>query len=177
MSLALLVVDVQHNMVAGPYAVPNAPAYLERFAERLETARKLGETVVFVQNDGPEGDVDEPGSDGWQLWFEPQAGERVVRKTTQNVFESNPALADELRSMGVDRVELIGMQSEYCVQASARGAKAHLFAVALNPELHATFHDGTPATNAPGASYEVSAVELAARVQAELVADGTLTHA
>jgi nicotinamidase-related amidase len=176
MPLALLVVDVQQNMVAGPYAVPNSPIYLERFAARIETARERGETVIFVQNDGPEGDIDEPGSEGWQLWFEPRADERVVRKTTQNVFESNPGLADDLRALDVEQIELIGMQSEYCVQASARGAKAHGFSVSLNPELHATFHDGTPATNAPGSTYEVSATELAARVHAELVADGTLTH-
>jgi nicotinamidase-related amidase len=174
MSLALLVIDVQHNMVAGPYAVPDAPSFLDRFEQRIEKARMQGELVVFVQNDGPEGDVDEPGSEGWQLWFEPIVGERVVRKTTQNVFESNPDLADELRELGVDRVELIGMQSEFCVQASARGAKAHQFAVALNPQLHATFHDGTPATNAPGASYEISATELAAKVHAGLIEDGTL---
>lgn len=175
MTLALLVIDVQHNMVAGPYAVPNAPTYLERFEKRIDAAREQGEVVVFVQNDGPEGDVDEPGSEGWQLWFKPLAGERVVRKTTQNVFESNPDLAAELRALGVDRVELIGMQSEYCVQASARGAKAHNLAVTLKPELHATFHDGTPATNAPGASYEISASDLAAKVQRELIEDGTLT--
>ena len=175
MTLALLVIDVQHNMVAGPYAVPSAPTYLERFETRIDAAREQGEVVVFVQNDGPEGDVDEPGSEGWQLWFKPLAGERVVRKTTQNVFESNPGLAAELRALGVDRVELIGMQSEYCVQASARGAKAQHFAVTMQPGLHATFHDGTPATNAPGATYEISASDLAAKVQRELIEDGTLT--
>jgi nicotinamidase-related amidase len=128
--------------------------------------------VAFVQNDGPEGDVDEPGSDGWQLWFTPAAGDRVVRKTTQNVFESNPNLAQELAAAGIETVELIGMQSEYCVQASARGAKAAGFKVILKPELHATFHDGTPATNEPGSTYEISATDLAAKVHASLVADG-----
>jgi hypothetical protein len=65
------------------------------------------------------------------------------------------------------------MQSEYCVQASARGAKAAGFSVALNPQLHATFHDGTPATNFAD-TWEVSATELAAKVQTELEKDGVL---
>jgi nicotinamidase-related amidase len=98
-----------------------------------------------------------------------------VRKTTQNVFESNPELAKTLTDANIDTIELIGMQSEYCVQASARGAKAAGFKVLLQPNLHATFHDGTPATNEPGSSFEVSATELAAQVHASLVADGTLT--
>lgn len=174
MNSALFVVDVQHNMVEGPWSVPDSEAFLAKFATRIEQARVAGWPVVFVQNDGPEGDVDEPGSDGWQLWFTPDSGDRVVRKTTQNVFESNPALAEELTDAGIEVVELIGMQSEYCVQATARGAKAAGFKVVLQPELHATFHDGTPATNEPGSSYEVSATELAAQVHAGLVADGTL---
>ena len=175
MNSALFVVDVQHNMVSGPYAVPQSEAFLAKFEARIEKARAEGWPVIFVQNDGPEGDVDEPGSEGWQLWFTPAAGERVVRKKTQNVFESNPTLAAELVAAGVDSVELIGMQSEYCVQASARGAKAAGFKVAIQPDLHATFHDGTPATNAPGATYEVSATELAAKVHASLVEDETLS--
>lgn len=176
MNSALLVVDVQRNMVAGQWSVPDSEAFLAKFEERIEQARADGWPVIFVQNDGPEGDVDEPGSEGWQLWFTPQDGERVVRKTTQNVFESNPSLAAELKGAGINTVELIGMQSEYCVQASARGAKANGFNVLLQPQLHATFHDGTPATNLPDATYEVSATDLAAKVRAELVADGILSE-
>lgn len=175
MNSALFVVDVQHNMVEGPWSVPDSEGFLAKFADRLDQARKSEWLVVFVQNDGPEGDVDEPGSEGWQLWFEPREGDRVVRKTTQNVFESNPDLSQQLKDADIDTIELIGMQSEYCVQASARGAKAAGFSVLLQPQLHATFHDGTPATNQPGASYEISATNLAAQVHASLVADGTLT--
>ena len=174
MKSALFVVDVQRNMVEGPYAVPQSDAFLAKFEARIEKARTDGWPVIFVQNDGPEGDIDEPGSEGWQLWFTPANGERVLRKTTQNVFESNSGLAAELAADGIEAVELIGMQSEYCVQASARGAKAAGFKVSIQPDLHATFHDGTPATNAPGATYEVSATELAAQVHAGLVEDGTL---
>ncbi len=175
MNSALFVVDVQHNMVDGPWSVPDSAGFLAKFEARIDQARLAGWPVVFVQNDGPDGDVDEPHSDGWQLWFTPEPGDRVVRKTTQNVFESNPDLAHQLKDAGIDNIELIGMQSEYCVQASARGAKAAGFKVGLQPHLHATFHDGTPATNAPGATYEVSATELAAQVHASLVADGTLS--
>jgi nicotinamidase-related amidase len=170
---ALLVVDVQNNMVTGPYSVPDAQSFLERFALRIEEARAAGWPVVWVQNDGPEGDVDEPGSEGWQLYFEPLPGDRVVRKTTQDVFESNPDLAAELKSAGVSAVELIGMQSEFCVQSSARGAKAAGFKVALQPNLHATFHDGTPMTNLTKI-WQVSATALSDAVHQSLIEDGTL---
>ncbi len=170
---ALLVVDVQKNMVEGKYSVPNASDFLAKFEAKIEAARALAEPVVWVQNDGPEGDIDEPFSPGWQLYFTPLEGERVARKTTQDVFESNPSLANELKSAGVSSIEIIGMQSEYCVQASARGAKAAGFKVTLNPELHATFHDGTPASNFSD-SWQVSATDLAASVQSKLETDGVL---
>jgi len=176
MSSALFVVDVQHNMVDGPWSVPESASFLAKFTTRIEQAREAGWPVVFVQNDGPEGDIDEPHSDGWKLWFTPELGDRVVRKTTQNVFESNTDLSQQLKDADIDTIELIGMQSEYCVQSSARGAKAAGFKVVLQPDLHATFHDGTPATNAPGATYVVSATDLAAQVHAGLVADGTIEH-
>ena len=173
MTTALFAIDIQDNMMTGKYSVPNAEAFADLFEARISAAREAGQPVIWVQNDGPEGDVDEPFSDGWQLFFVPNVGELVVRKTTQNVFESNPELANQLKQLGIDEVELIGMQSEYCVQASARGAKAAGFKVVLNPTLHATFHDGTPATNISG-TFEVSAAQLAAKVRAELVAEGVI---
>lgn len=175
MTTALLVVDVQKNMVVGKYAVPDAENFLRKFEKRITDARAAKQPVIFVQNDGPEGDVDEPFSEGWQLYFSPEADERVVRKTTQNVFESNSELASELAQQGIDSVELIGMQSEYCVQASARGAKAAGFKVYLQPELHATFHDGTPATNFSD-SFEVSATDLAKQVRDQLIADEIISE-
>jgi nicotinamidase-related amidase len=175
MTTALVVIDVQDNMMTGKYSVPGAEGFADLFEARIGEAREAGQTVIWVQNDGPEGDVDEPFSDGWELFFVPNVGERVVRKTTQNVFESNLELATELKQLGVDEVELIGMQSEFCVQASARGAKAAGFKVTLNPKLHATFHDGTPATNLSG-KFEVSAAQLSAKIQAELIADGTIQN-
>ncbi len=176
MSQALLVIDVQENMVTGKYAVPNSADFLKRFEQRIESARSDEAVVIWVQNDGPEGDVDEPFSDGWQLHFTPESNELVVRKQTQDVFESNPDLASQLREAGVETVELIGMQSEYCVQASARGAKAAGFTVVLKPELHATFHDGSPATNFTE-DYQVSATDLAKQVHAALLADGIIQPA
>ena len=175
MTTALFAIDIQDNMMAGKYSVPNAENFAELFEARISAARAANQPVIWVQNDGPEGDVDEPFSEGWQLFFVQNVGELVVRKNTQNVFESNPELASLLKQQGIDEVEIIGMQSEFCIQASARGAKTAGFRVVLNPRLHATFHDGTPATNISG-SFKVSASELAAKVRAELIAEGIIEN-
>ena len=90
MSKALMIVDVQVSLFLGPWPVPGAPELLQRIGDRLLKARLEGEQVIHVQNDGPEDEMDAPGEPWWELVLHPKDNELVVRKTTQNVFESNP---------------------------------------------------------------------------------------
>lgn len=163
MTKALMVVDVQHNMFFGPWSVPNAAELLARITDRIEQARAAARPVIFVQNDGPVDEVDEPFTEGWELAIPAQPGDLVVRKTTQNVFESNPDLAEQLRSQQIDAIEFCGVQSELCLRASALGALENSFAISAGRSLHGTFDGGWP-----GATEGPSALELSDGVQAEL---------
>jgi nicotinamidase-related amidase len=139
LSRLLVVVDVQVAMVTGDFAVPAAETFLGLWKNRIEEARAATTPVLFVQNDGEEPWDDAPGHPGWELYFAPKAGERTVRKTTMDVFESNPELAAELRSAGVTELELIGLQSELCVFESSKGALDAGFNVVLPAGFHATY--------------------------------------
>lgn len=139
LSRVLVVVDVQKAMVTGDFAIPMAPVFLDLWAKRIEKARSEGQSVLFVQNDGEEPWDDAPGHPGWELYFSPNEGERVVRKTTMNVFESNPTLATELKAAGVTELEMIGLQSELCVFESSKGALAAGLKVVLPEGMHATY--------------------------------------
>ena len=134
-----MLVDVQFCMVFGQWPVPGANELLSRIGNRLLAAREAGETVVFVQNDAPEGELDAPGMPYWQLALQPALGELVVRKTHQNVFESNPSLASELRDIGVSEIELVGFQSELCLRASTIGASNTGFQVSVSRDLHGSY--------------------------------------
>lgn len=142
---ALVVMDAQRHMLEGPHALPHAEIMITRLRGAIELARRSGRLVVFVQNDGLSEAADEPGSDGWQLFFEPHDDEWLVRKTTGDVFDSNPALAAELAAAGVTRLVVVGMQSEYCVQETSFGALDAGFDVQVPSALHATYDDGRPA--------------------------------
>ena len=138
-SKALVVVDVQVCMFFGPWPVPDADGLLFRIANRVLSARIDAVPVVWVQNDGPEGELDAPGMPFWELALAPRVGELVVRKTTQDVFESNPELAQELQARGIDELEIVGLQSEMCLRASALGAKRAGFNVTVDRTLHGTY--------------------------------------
>lgn len=157
---ALMVVDAQRNMLEGPDALPNAEIMITRLRAAIDRARQDSRLVVFVQNEGGPGDVDEPDSVGWELFFEPEDDEWVITKSTLDVFESNPALAAELAATGVERLVVVGMQSEYCLQESCLAAAEAGFDVQVPSALHATYDNGR------------RAAEIAADVELVLTAAG-----
>jgi nicotinamidase-related amidase len=165
MSTALLVVDVQNWGFAGDWPVPDHEALLERIRLRVDEARTAGQLVVWVQNDGDADEMDAPGEYFWELSLEPLEGERVWRKTTKDVFESNLDMAGWLREQGVTELELVGLQSEMCVRSSTLGARAAGFVARPLPGLHGTYPEGT---HDESGLTGVSAAELSARVDAEL---------
>ena len=139
MATALFIVDVQHAQFFGPWAMPDSANLLSRIGNRLLLARQESTPVFHIQNDGPEGELDGPGQPFWQLVFNPAAGERVIRKTSPNVFDDNSYLDAELRHLGISSIEFVGVQSELCLRSSFLGAKALGFEVMLDRSLHGSF--------------------------------------
>lgn len=139
MKTALLLVDVQKNMLEGEYPVPPAQTVQRALESLLKRARKADATIVHVQNDGPPGDPDEPGTEGWHLVFTPNPDEMVVQKPIPDTFAADTALALRLKERGVGRVIVAGMQSEFCVSATALGALGSGFEVVLASGAHATY--------------------------------------
>lgn len=161
MSKALFVVDVQFCMFFGDWPLPDAEPLLSRISNAVLQAREAGTPVYFVQNDGPEGELDAPGMPYWELVLAPRSTEPVIRKTTQDVFESNPDLAGKLKAKGISTIEFVGVQSELCLRASSLGAKQRGFDIVVRRELHGSYDQ-----------LAKSAKEVADEVQAELEAAG-----
>ena len=160
MARALFLIDVQHAQFFGQWAMPDSKELLGRIGDRLLLAREQGTPVFHIQNDGPESEPDAPGMPFWQLVFAPAKGERVIRKTEQNVFTENPYLDAELRHAGITTIEFAGVQSELCLRASALGARALGYEIVLQRELHGSFD-----------SEELNHSEISDRVQKELMAN------
>ena len=137
---ALVLVDMQSAFVAGSEAVPSAAGLLAVVAGLLRAARASDALVVHVQNDGPAGAVDEPGSPGWQLHLPiaRRGKEVVVRKSGDDGFESTD-LAGVLARHGIERLAVCGVMSEMCVSATARSALARGYRVILPHDGHATY--------------------------------------
>lgn len=121
---ALIVIDVQWALVSGDHAVADADAYLERWTAALESARTAGVPVIHLQDDGASpGSLIARGSVGGELALPVAEGERVISKASDDGFDRTD-LETILRDAGVTRPCLVGIQSEMCVAATARGAMA-----------------------------------------------------
>jgi nicotinamidase-related amidase len=151
---ALIVVDVQTAFVTGDHAVAAAASLVAQVTSLIAKARAAGVLIVYLQNDGPAGAVDEAGTPGWQLYLPVQdsADEVVIRKTTDDGFHQS-GLGELLAARGVHRVAICGVMSEMCVSATARTALTRGLGVVLPHDAHATYD--IPA--APGISPMVPA--------------------
>ena len=155
-----MLIDVQRNMLEPPTPVPSAASTRGALQDLLTRARQADALVIHVQNDGPPGEPDEPGTDGWELVFPVSPGELVVRKDQSDTFAANPALAKDLADMGITEVVIAGMQSNYCVAESSRGALKRGLRAILASGAHATYDENEPAS------------VISARIERELAAEG-----
>ncbi|MFI9239062.1 cysteine hydrolase family protein [Streptomyces cinnamoneus] len=147
---ALLVVDAQSAFVSGEGAVPGAARLLTHVNELISGARAAGALVVHLQNDGPPGADDEPGTPGWELHLpvRPGPAEVVVRKTEDDGFYET-RLQELLSRSGVRALAVCGVMSEMCVSATARTALELGYRVVLPHDAHATY-DIPPAAGISG---------------------------
>lgn len=138
MSTAVLVVDVQRALVEDEHAVAGAPGFLARIEGLLARARQAGVPVLHLQDNGAQDGFLARGTPGWELAVPPAEGEVVLAKDADDGFLDTP-LADLLAERGVTRVVLVGIQSEMCVAATARGALQRGLQVVLPRDGHTTY--------------------------------------
>lgn len=136
----LLIVDAQVNQFEPPMAVHDGPQILERLKNLVKRARAAHVPIAFIQNDGGEIDPDSPGTPGWALHPEllPVGSEKVYRKTTTDSFHET-GLLEDLRAAGATDLVIAGMQSNFCIDATARRAVQEGFNVTLVSDAHSTF--------------------------------------
>lgn len=126
MSAALLVIDVQNDYFPGgnhPLVGPEEAAAV--VARLLERFRDRGEPVIHVRHqwDAPDAPYLKAGSPGGEIHdsVRPRDGEVVIDKAYPNAF-LDTELAERLDATGADRLVVVGMMTNMCIDASVREA-------------------------------------------------------
>ena len=130
---ALIIIDMLNDFIrpeGALYCGPAAEAIVPFIARRLKHYRQTGQAVIFLQDshqpDDPEFDKFPrhcvAGSWGARIIDEltPEPGETVIAKTRYSGF-FNTNLAEILRKLGPELVEVVGVCTSICVMDTVGG--------------------------------------------------------
>ncbi|MGW6575951.1 cysteine hydrolase family protein [Streptomyces sp. NPDC054945] len=124
---ALLVIDVQKGFDDESFWGPrNNPAAEENIAALMDDWQAAGRPVVLVRHASVQpGSVlaaDQPGHGFKDLVEKRSQGALVITKTVNSAFYGTPDLADWLSAQGIGQLVLVGIQTNMCVETTARMA-------------------------------------------------------
>lgn len=128
---ALLVVDVQNNVVAGAH---ERDSVVGRIANLVEKARAEQIPVVWVQHSDEEM---VKGSEDWQLVPElvPVEAEPRIDKSYGDSFEGT-TLETVLAGLGVGRLVVVGAETDACIRSTIHGAFTRGYDTTLVGDAH-----------------------------------------
>ena len=137
---ALLVIDAQVNMFSEGGSVYEGEKLLDTIGRLIARARTAHLPIIYVQNNGGEGDPDMPGTPGWQIHpaVTPEQGDIVIQKHAPDSFYET-SLQSELEARQIHRLIIVGMQTEMCIDATCRRAHELGYDVTLVQDAHSTF--------------------------------------
>jgi nicotinamidase-related amidase len=139
---ALLVIDVQRILTEGRDAAFEVDRVIERINAMSRKARTASAPVIFVQHETRSEEM-RRGTTPWQLapTLEVRPGDHHVRKTATDSFHRT-TLQSLLDNLGITRLVVCGLQSDYCVDTTTRRALALGYPVTLVSDAHSTVDNG-----------------------------------
>jgi nicotinamidase-related amidase len=128
---ALLVVDVQNDVVGGAY---QRDAVVDRIGTLVARARAADVPVVWVQHNDAELT---PGSPGWEIVPElvPAADEEHIDKQHGDSFEGTE-LEQVLDGLGVAELVVVGAETDACIRSTIHGAFVRGYDTTLVSDAH-----------------------------------------
>ena len=135
----LLVIDMQVGLFGADTPRHDAEGVVDRINALARAVRRTGGTVVFVQHDGPPGDVFEPGREGWELLpsLERRDGDLVVHKRACDAFYETD-LAEVLDKQRATRLLVTGCATDFCVDTTVRAAASRDYEIVVVEDGHTT---------------------------------------
>ena len=136
--MILLVIDMQKALIDDElYAFDT---FMERTTRLIDAARKNNVEVIFVQHDAGVGSGFSVGDEAFEIADEvaPREGEKVFVKTINSCF-GNKDFKAYMEQLDDKRVMIIGLQTNYCIDATVKSAFERGFEVIIPEGTNSTF--------------------------------------
>ena len=142
MTTAVLIVDVQQALCSGKYEAFESRRVIACINQVSRMAREAGAPIVIIQHES-EGGLLDYATDGWKLapGLDAMPTDIYVRKKAADSFH-NTELQAVLQARGITSLVICGLQSEFCVDTTARRALALGYPVTLVSDGHSTMDNG-----------------------------------
>ena len=124
--MVLLVVDTQKLITNEK--LYNFKTFENSVKSLIQTARENQIEVIYVRHDDGEGCELTKGTDGFEIYegFQPQADERIFDKNVNSAFRGT-GLVEYLQEQGEQDVIVVGLQTDYCMDATIKCGFEHGF--------------------------------------------------
>ncbi len=136
--MILLVVDTQKAITNEN--LYNFELFELRVKELISKARDNGTEVIFVRHDDGFGCELTKGNDGFEIYeeFKPKDNEIIFDKTVNSSFKDT-GLLEYLKEKNEDTVIIVGLQTDYCIDATIKAGFEHGFKMIVPENTNSTF--------------------------------------
>lgn len=136
--MVLLVVDTQRLITNAD--LYNFDLFQNNVKKIIASARDNGIEVIYIRHDdGPDAELTR-GTDGFEIYegFEPQQGEKIFDKTVNSSFKGT-GLLEYLKEKKEQTVIVVGLQTDYCIDATVKSGFEHGFKMIVPEYANSTF--------------------------------------
>ena len=118
--MVLLVIDVQTGIT--DERLYRFKQFEENLKNLIDTSRKCGVEVIYVRHDDGPGSGFSKGDADFEIYegVAPKSGEKIFEKNVNSAFHDSTGLDKYLKSKNVKKVITVGLQTDYCIDATVK---------------------------------------------------------
>jgi len=136
-NMVLLVIDVQKLIVTEK--LYKFDLFVSNIKKLICAARKNKIEVIYVRHDDGEGSELTKGTDEFEIYdeFKPFPKEKIFDKSVNSAFRDT-GLLDYLKNKNEKEVIIVGLQSDYCIDATVKCGFEHGFKITVPTYANST---------------------------------------
>ena len=136
--MVLLVIDIQKGITDN--RLYDFEGFINNTKRVIETARSNNIEVIYVRHDDGPGTGFSVGDEDFEIadQIAPAGAEKIFDKTINSCF-GNKELSEYLQNMDDKRLMIVGLQTNYCIDASVKSAFEKGFEVYIPAGTNSTF--------------------------------------
>ncbi|WP_302117182.1 cysteine hydrolase family protein [uncultured Limosilactobacillus sp.] len=137
MQSALLVIDLQNGVCKPNQIIFNYPNLIAKINKRIDYYRFHNLPIIFIQH---EDNSLQKNSKAWELVpsLNYKKTDILISKSHPNSFYKTP-LQETLTNLGVNKLEICGTQTEYCIDATIKMAHGLGYQLIMQHYASSTF--------------------------------------